>query len=100
MSSPTHSEEEQSAVKTWSILTAIAVGFLFWGLLIFFVIGEKGPPDWDFSVIPDIPGESTYSTHNPSRPHGLVPGPEPMPVDPQHVRGPGPEAQQLGAQEK
>ena len=100
MNNPTHSEEEKSSVATWSILTAIAVGFLLWGLFIFFVIGEKGPPEWDFSVIPDIPGESIYSTHNPTTPHGLVPGPEPTPVEPQHVMGHGPEAQQLGIEQK
>jgi hypothetical protein len=100
MNSPAHSEDEKSPLATWSILTGIAVGFLLWGLLVFYVIGEKGPPEWDFSVIPDIPGESTYSTHNPARPHGRVPGPEPMPVEPQHVMGPGPEAQQVGNPQK
>jgi hypothetical protein len=100
MNSPTHGEAGESLVATWSILVGIAVGFLLWGLFIFHVIGEKGPPEWDFSVIPDTPGESTYSTHNPASPHGLVPGPEPMPVEPQHVRGVGPEAQQLGNEQK
>ncbi len=38
------SEEELSAIKTWSIIGAIAVGFLAWGMLIYFVIGDKGPP--------------------------------------------------------
>jgi hypothetical protein len=93
-------EEETSPIKTWTIIAGIAATFLLWGLILFFVIGDKGPLDWDFSVIPDIPGESTYSTHNPARPHGLVPGPEPMPVEPQHVMGPGPEAQQVGNEQK
>ncbi len=62
------SEEEFSLVKTWSIIGAIAAGFLAWGLLIYFVIGDKGPPDWDFSIIPDIPGQSAYSTYSPARP--------------------------------
>ena len=96
MNSPTHHEGGKSLVATWSILFAIAAGFLLWGLLIFYAIGEKGPPGWDFSIIPDTPGQSTYSTYNPARPTGRVPGPEPMPVEPQHVRGPGPEARQSG----
>jgi len=90
-------EEEQSAVKTWSIIGAIAAGFLAWGLLIYFVIGDKGPPDWDFSVIPDIPGQSTYSSYNPIKPHGLVPGPESTPVEPQHVSGPVSKMQEMEA---
>ena len=90
-------EEEFSSVKTWSIIGAIAAGFLAWGLLIYFVIGDKGPPDWDFSVIPDIPGESTYSSYNPESLHGLVPGPESTPVTPQHISGPVSETQKLEA---
>ena len=91
------SEEELGPVKTWSIVGAIAAGFLAWGLLIYFVIGDKGPPDWDFSVIPDIPGQSTYSSYNPVKPHGLVPGPESTPVEPQHVLGPVSEIQRTEA---
>ncbi len=91
------SEEEFSFIKTWSIITAIAAGFLAWGLLIYFVIGDKGPPGWDFSVIPDIPGQSTYSTYNPERPNGLAPGIEPAKVEPQHVMGPVSEIQKMEA---
>ncbi|SPF50901.1 conserved hypothetical protein [Syntrophobacter sp. SbD1] len=91
------SEEELSAIKTWSIIAAIAVGFLAWGMLIYFVIGDKGPPGWDFSVIPDIPGQSVYSSSSPIKPHGLVPGPESTPVEPQHVSGPVSEAQRMEA---
>ncbi len=91
------SEEEHGPFGTWGILGGIAITFLAWGLLIYFVIGEKGPPDWDFSVISDIPGESTYSTYNPARPHGLVPGIEPTPVEPQHVMKPVSKTQQMEA---
>ena len=92
-----HSEEEFSWIKTWSIIGAIAAGFLAWGLLIYVVIGDKGPPDWDFSVIPDIPGQSAYFTYSPTRPNGLVPGPEPASVEPQHVMGPVSEMQRMEA---
>ena len=81
-------EEDISWVKTWAILAGIAAGFLAWGLLIYFVVGDKGPPNWDFSVIPDIPGQSAYSSYSPVTPNGLVPGPEPASVEPQHVSGP------------
>ena len=40
----------------------IAFVFLCWGLIIFFMVGDKGPPAWDFSVVEDIPGQSPYST--------------------------------------
>lgn len=86
-------EEETGLKKTWAIIGGIAITFLLWGLLIFFVIGDKGPLDWDFSVVPDVPGESAYSTMNPERPHGLAPGIEANPVEPQHVMGPPPASQ-------
>ena len=91
------SEEELSAVKTWSIVCGIAIAFFVWGLLFYFIIGDKGPPGWDFSVIPDIPGQSTYSSYSPIKPHGLVPGPEQTPADPQHVSGPTSKIQQMEA---
>ena len=91
------SEEEFSLVKTWAIIGGIAAGFLAWGLLIYFVIGDKGPPGWDFSVLPDIPGQSIYFTYNPVRPTGLAPAIEPAQVTPQHVMGPVTEAQKTEA---
>jgi len=86
---PASTEEERSSARTWGIITGIAAAFFLWGMLIFFVIGDKGPPDWDFSVIPDVPGESAYSTHSPYRPHGLTSAPSV--VDPQHVMERGPD---------
>jgi hypothetical protein len=91
------SEEKRSLIKTWSIIGGIAVGFLAWGLLIYSVIGDKGPPGWDFSVIPDIPGQASYFTYSPTRPTGLAPSPEPPYVEPQHVMGPVSETQKMEA---
>ncbi len=90
-------EEEFSGVKTWAVIGAIAAGFLAWGLLIYFVIGDKGPPGWDFSIIPDTPGESAYSSYSPANPHGLAPGTEPAVPEPQHVMGPVSEMQKMEA---
>ena len=70
------------------ILTGIAVLFFLWGLFVFFTVGEKGPPPWDFGVMQDIPGGSSYST---SAPKAFV-GPElhlkpEQQVEKQHVAG-------------
>jgi hypothetical protein len=92
--------EEMSPIKTWAIIGGIAATFLLWGLLLFYVIKDKGPLDWDFSVVPDIPGESAYSTMNPQRPHGLAPSIEANPAEPQHVMGPPSESQQVEKQGK
>jgi hypothetical protein len=41
----------------------IALLFFIWSLFVFFMVGNKGQPSWDFGVIKDIPGESPYSTN-------------------------------------
>jgi hypothetical protein len=68
-------EQDERTFRSLVIVVAIALSFLAWGLLIFFSVGDKGSPPWDFGVVQDIPGESVYSTH----PLGA---PEP---EPQHV---------------
>ena len=84
-----HEEHSGSLRKTWAILAGIAVGFLLWGLFLFFTLGDKGPPDWQYSVIPDVPGQSVYSTQEGEAPRGILarPGRE-EPVEEQHVMGP------------
>jgi hypothetical protein len=52
----------KGTLRSLIIVMAIAVLFFIWGLFIFFAVGDKGPPVWDFSVVEDIPGESPYST--------------------------------------
>ncbi len=64
------------ALHGYIIVCAIAVLFVLYGFLAFFVIGDKGPPDWDYGSVEDVPGQSVYSTH----PYG-VEAPEPQHVD-------------------
>ena len=68
----------------WFIVCGIAVLFVLYGIFAFFVIGDKGPPDWDFGSIKDIPGESVYSTY----PYRDQTGPP----EPQHVDQEPPQA--------
>ncbi len=53
---------EEKASIGWAVVFGLAIFFLLWGLLIFWTVGEKGPPGWDFGAMPDIPGQSPYST--------------------------------------
>jgi hypothetical protein len=62
----------------WLVVCGIAVAFVLYGFLAFFVVGDKGPPDWDYGSIEDVPGQSVHSTY-PYR--GRVPKPEPQHVD-------------------
>lgn len=67
-------------MRSWLIIIGMAVLFVCWGLFIFFAVGDKGSPPWDFGAVKDIPGESPYSTYR------YVPGKSPSP-SPQHVAG-------------
>jgi hypothetical protein len=60
--------EEQSVTKArgklndWLVVFALAGGFFLWGIFIFYVVGVKWPPAWNFGVVTDVPGLSEYST--------------------------------------
>jgi hypothetical protein len=66
--------------KAWFYVCGLALLFLIYGLFMFYMIGDKGPPGWDFGTMEDVPGQSVYSTL-PGAP-GTIPEPEP-----QHVSG-------------
>ena len=70
----------KGAARSLLFIFVLAASFLAWGFLLFYTIGDKGPPPWDFGIVQDIPGESVYSTHQP------LPGKVSDP-DPQHVSG-------------
>ena len=65
---------EASAVKTWFIILLMVMIVLFQGGLSYFVVTDRGQPDWDYRPIKDVPGESPFALY------------EPLPF-PQHVRG-------------
>ena len=62
MKSAVPEDEKKRDLRSWIIMVSLAVLFLAWGLFIFFTVGDKGPPSWNFSVVEDIPGQSPYST--------------------------------------
>jgi hypothetical protein len=74
----------RTALRGWLIVCAISVAFVLYGFFAFFVIGDKGPPDWDYGSIPDVPAQSTYSTY-PFRGDSVQP--EPQHVDKRPARG-------------
>jgi len=71
-------QESSLVTRSWLVVCALAIAFFVYGLIMYSIVGDKGPPDWDFGTVEDIPGESIYSTI----PAG--PGPAPIP-EPQHV---------------
>jgi hypothetical protein len=68
------STDHESSLRAWFWILVMVGIILFKGLLSFFVVADKGPPDWDYRPVKDVPAESEYATYQ------LLPYP-------QHVRG-------------
>ena len=82
------------ALGSWFMVWGLATLFFLYGLFMFSVVGDKGPPDWDFGVVEDTPGKSEYSTF--PEPGSAIGEPEP-----QHVAGkPGSEPDDQGEERK
>jgi hypothetical protein len=77
--------QRRIALRGWLIVCAIAILFTLYGFFAFFIIGDKGRPDWDYGSLPDVPAQSEYSTY----PYGGGP----MRPEPQHVNQKPPEAE-------
>jgi hypothetical protein len=84
----------RDTLRSLSVVVGMAIFFFIWGLTIFFTVGEKGPPSWDFGTVQDIPGESPYSTQRIKEVADLSPLPVEtnVVVDKQHVDEPPREA--------
>jgi hypothetical protein len=65
---------EESVFKTWLFIFILTGLFLLNSFYAYKLIGDKGPPTWDFGVVEDVPAASPYSTY------------QKLPY-PQHVRG-------------
>ncbi len=68
------SDAKESTLKTWAVIILLLALILGKGLFTFFVVGDKGQPDWDYRPVRDVPGESPYAIYQ------LLP-------HPQHVKG-------------
>ena len=82
---PHEEDHEMSARRSWAIVLLACFGIVAWGLLSYLLIPEP-TRHWDLGTLPDVPGESVYSTALP------VPGaavPKQMPALPGAPRTPG-----------
>jgi hypothetical protein len=55
--------DKRSSARSWIIVSAIALSFFLWGLLIFYSVGVSWPPPWRYGTVPDVPGQSVYGVH-------------------------------------
>jgi hypothetical protein len=83
-----HDLRNRETLRDVAIIMGIALIFFIWGMFVFFAVGDKGSPQWNFGVVEDIPGGSPYSTSAPKAFVGtelrLKPGEK---VEKQHVAG-------------
>jgi len=88
MSETQFDPDRKESQRTLLVAISLAAGFLLWGLFLFFTVGVKAPPAWNFGAVPDVPGLSVYSTDS-SRPLSSVPPfylHEQAGLSPQHVK--------------
>lgn len=55
------------------MVLAISLFFFFWGLLIYFSVGDTWPPAWHYGTVPDVPGQSVYSVQGSEKRAGTAP---------------------------
>jgi len=85
------STERREAVLSWALAVGCGAAMLCWGFLIFFTVGDKGPPPWDYSIVEDVPGEAPYSIYGTGAFHGFSHPVVGAKVEEQHVMGPAEE---------
>lgn len=82
-------EEKRETVLSWLLVAGFGVAIVAWGFLIYFTVGDKGPPSWDYGIVEDVPGEAPYSLYDSQLYRGLGVGAAPVgKVEAQHVSGP------------
>ncbi|MGD0233643.1 MAG: hypothetical protein ABSC55_03790 [Syntrophorhabdales bacterium] len=78
-------DERWVDLKGWFYVCGLALFFLLYGLFMFYMIGDKGPPGWDFGIVEDIPGESVYSMNEPITGGTAAPEPQHVSQKPQQA---------------
>ena len=83
-------QHTEGSTRGWVMVFCVAALFLAWSLFIFFTVGVKWPPVWDFGGKPEVPGLSIYSTHptKKGQPQAAAALHEGDALAPQHVREP------------
>ena len=63
-----------SRMRTWIMILVFVLIVVCQAALAYFLVGDRGQPDWDYRPVKDVPGESPYAMY------------ETLPYA-QHVRG-------------
>ena len=49
-------------LKAWAVVLGICAAILAYGAIVFFAVGDKGPPAFDYGAVNFVPGGSPYTT--------------------------------------
>lgn len=81
----TEPNERSSNAWTWVVILALCAVLLAWGLLNYVLIRDE-PRRFDLNTLPDVPGQSIYSSEpapkQPVVPSQVAPLPEAVPKSP------------------
>ncbi|MEW6440442.1 MAG: hypothetical protein AB1640_05840 [bacterium] len=58
---PEQRTDKRERILSWTIVLLICAFILTYGAIVFLTVGDRGPADWDFGAVPDVPGQSAYS---------------------------------------
>ncbi len=54
---------KESSSKTWLIILLLLIVIMIQNLFTLFIVGDMGPPTWDYRPLKDVPGESPYAIY-------------------------------------
>jgi hypothetical protein len=82
----THEEHRDiPQALSWALLILLTAGVVTWCMFIMMMV-EDPPHQWDFGALPDVPGQSVYSTQPGTPPFDPKNPPRQMPKLPEAKR--------------
>jgi hypothetical protein len=61
-SHPKGTRSARDRAISWGVVLALIAFILVFGAAVFVSVGDRWPPSWDFGTLPDVPGQSPFST--------------------------------------
>jgi len=59
----TDNKSQESVFLTWICIIVLAVGFLMFNFFAYNIVGDMGPPTWNYGTVKDVPADSAYGIY-------------------------------------
>jgi hypothetical protein len=56
-------EHITSAARSWINISLMILFIFGMGLFAFFIVGDRGQPDWQYGTVRDVPGQSPNAVY-------------------------------------